>query len=103
MVYETHTKLTFKYGCMFVLMGVCVCVCVCVSVCVCVTALGHESSAGLAGWWACWTPAGLGREPPTCTTCTEEDHDGEDDDEDDDEDDEGDEEEEKPAVQLQHK
>ena len=86
------------------------------SVCVCVyvTALGHESSAGLAGWWACWTPAGLGREPPTCTTCTEEENDGEDDDEDHDEDDDEDddedhdedddeeEEEEKPAVQLQH-
>ena len=64
-----------------------------------------------AGWqagrvWqaggACWTPAGLGREPPTCTTCTEEENDGEDDDEDDGEEEEEEEEEEKPAVQLQH-
>ena len=32
-----HTKLTFKYGCMFVIMGVCVCVCVSVFVCLCVS------------------------------------------------------------------
>ena len=87
------------YGC--VSLCLCVCVCVSVCVCVCVTALGHESSAGLAGWWACWTPAGLGREPPTCTKCTEEENDGEDDDEDDGEEEEEEEEEEKPAGQLQ--